>query len=355
MRIWHLLPFLLCLGAVFSCSDDDHNDEDVLDMGKLTGKYWYYNKWQNNRESYVLDDLLDIVRFEGNGKLWEMDFSGKNERIVGTWTHKDNEIVLHYTNRPEEIWNVLKSGEGFIDAMVLSGKREYKAEPDYLKDLTADAFLVDEVKNDGLYPETRIGISIEGKNAVNIAKDAAVILAEDAVVGLTLENKVWHESKPILAADFGLPTTEKAIRFYIKANGNPVKFTDTVYTQSLPKRKFADFALNAVNQDRVLHVSWAAFDRQDVYYRVEVLNVNASEEPYYVSRLLPAGTDAWEITETTETERDLTNNMKKLKAGQNYTVRLSAIVLEPGTSVGDMYSYTNRQAVSFVEWKYLWQ
>lgn len=358
MKMLKLFPFLFCLGFFTACSDEDKDQDDVLDMSKLTGKYWYYNKWQNDKNSYVLDDLLEIIRFEENGKLWEMDFGGKNEKIVGTWMAQENAITLRYTSRPEEIWNVLKSDKDFIEAMVFGGKREYRAEPDYLKNLTADAYLMDEVKNDGVLPETRISISIAGKNAVNIAKDAAVILDRNHTVPLTLKNKEWTESEPILASDYELPAEGREIRFYIKVSGNPVKFSDYIYAEGLPKRKFQDFDLSAQNQDRSLLVKWKPFEDENnkIYYQIEVLNdAEDVANPYFVSRLQSPHTSQLEITETTTTDQDKPNNLKNLKAGQTYTVRLSAVLLEPGTSAEDLYSYTNRQAVSSLKWKYVWQ
>lgn len=62
--------------VLFSCKDDNDRDDTILNMSDLTGKYWYYNQWRGDKDSYLKEDVLEVLKFEKNGELVSMDFGG---------------------------------------------------------------------------------------------------------------------------------------------------------------------------------------------------------------------------------------------------------------------------------------
>ena len=67
-------------------------------MSYLTGKNWYYNAWLGDPNGLKSQDLLEVVRFEKGGTLKNIEFGGRREFEVGTWTSDGNRIELNYHN-----------------------------------------------------------------------------------------------------------------------------------------------------------------------------------------------------------------------------------------------------------------
>lgn len=355
MKVAKLFVLTMFVGVWAACSDDNGRDDTILNIENVTGKYWYCTHWANKPNSYTTDDLIEVMKLEENGKLWTMDFGGRTDEQLGMWSSTDNEIILSYANGTIEKWGVLHSGTNYLEVMVNKGERRYVTEPSYLKEITGDAFLVNEVKSSGNEP-TRIGIAIRGKNTVNIG-EASVIPATDNVFKLAYQSriKVWADKGDILAADFGLPEKSRDILFYIKAAGNPVKFRDRIYAENLPQRSFRDFALNAFNTGKDLHIEWNGYEDPAVYYRVEILKENQdASNPYFVSQLY-AGIQSLVVNSNTKTETDVENRVGDLRDGDKYVVRLSAVLLEPGIDYNHNYSYANLQALTYVQRTLVWE
>lgn len=356
MKILKWMLGMVCLCGVISCNDEEGRDDTILEMHRITEKYWYCTNWANNKDGYTTDDLLEILKFGEDGKLWRMDFGGKVDEVVGSWTSSNNEIILKYVAGGEEKWNVLHSGDNYLHVKVNKGERNFTLEPRYLQNLAADAFLIQEISKTEEIP-LRVGVEITGTNTVNIGGDAEVILAKDQIVPLVYKSrtKSWNARDVIEANRLGLPGEERLVVFYISAAGNPVKFSDYIYAGEVPSKSFDAFQLNAINKGQVLEVSWDAFSQPGIYYRVEVLNGDMdTSNPYFVS-VLYDNIHALSITKDTKTNNDLPNRMGELKNGMNYVVRLSAIVLEPGIDYNHKYSYTNIQSVTFVKRAFVWE
>lgn len=369
MKILKFGVVLLCLTALFSCSDNDSGDQDdQLDMSKVVNKYLYYNKWLNNKDSYSKEGLVEMIRFDNNGgsnfdgKVWQVDFGGKTETFLAKWKEQngENQLTLTYDGGKEEIWHILECNpNGTFTVMVNSGKREYISEDDsrsdYLHDLTGDAFILTEVEMTEVVSTLRI--VIEGGKSVNVKK-ANAILSDDQIMALKYQNKSLTESEAIDATSLGLPGRERDVIFYVNmGNGKEFKFSDHIYNNGLGMKTFADFNLDAINlENNSLKVSWNPYSDDNAYYQVEIFNDKMNlENPYFVSDLLSPGTSSLTIDNTTKCLEGYTNNMNKLNTrGQQYVVRLSAVLLEPGTDVNSKYSYVNKQAVTHVKRLLVW-
>lgn len=343
------LLFLLGVVVIIGACKDDGRDDTVLNMSDITGKLWYNNRWVGDKYSTAKEDILQVLKFEKNGKLISMDYSGRVESNVGEWTNKGNEITLTCNDGTGEIWDVMHSGGDYITVVVNEGERHYGLEPGYLQNLTADAFLVNEYAVGNSY-RTYWGANVKGNNNI---REAALILSSDAVVTLENHGYYWTESASEYIDFNGQPCD---VRFYVKlGKDDHVKLSDHIYGQNIPYRNVTEFGLNASNKmgETVLTVSWNPFTDPSVYYRIEVYSGNMDlMNPYFIS--LPQSSRS-ELKVSPNTKGEV-NRMKDLKSGDKYIIRLVSILYEPGTDVlNDEYGYANIQAVTYVTKARVWE
>ena len=111
MRILGAFMTLLILGA---CSDSD-DKEFVLNRNDLTGKNWYYNGWIGNKLGYRTNDVLEVIRFDNNGNLIGVEYSGLKDTVAGKWRDLENNALRITDGSGEEkTWNVLGCGKGIL-------------------------------------------------------------------------------------------------------------------------------------------------------------------------------------------------------------------------------------------------
>lgn len=353
MRMFRLLLVMCLLMPLVSCKDDKH-DDTVVNMPDLTGKFWYNNRWAGDKYAYDKDDVLQVVKFEKNGVLSFMDFSGRMERTAGTWTLKNNAVTLSYTDGREDVWDILHSGSDYITAIINGqGTREYTTDAGYLDDLTADVFLVNEYTTGNAY-RTRIGVDVRGNRNI---REAAVVVAPEQVIPLKNQAYYWSERNPVSSDYIDFKGVEQDVRFYFKIGKNQdLKLQDRIYAGNVPERSLSDFALNATNLQGVsaLTVTWQPYPSSGIYYRIDVFNERMElTNPYFVSRIQPVNANRLEIKAGTAGE---VNRMTDLKSGDKYIVRLVAILYEPGTDViNDEYAYANVQAVTYITKSGIWE
>lgn len=349
-RLWILALWVLMAVA---CSDDDSGaKDDQLDMSKVMNKDLYYNKWQNTRNSYAGNDLVDVYRFDNNGKVWTVDFGGKTENLVGSWSDRENSITITYENGNREVWNVLRCNNDVLEVMVNNGSRSYENAPSYLQGIMGDAYVLTEIENNTKV--TCLRVNVGGENAVNI-NSAAVILSDEQVVDLKYEERMrsWMEKDEISSASVNLPRYMKVI-FYVKSGGREFKFADQVYSDGLGNVDFSMVSLDAINVNNILQVSWNLLPdaANNIYYQVEILDEKLN--PYFVSPYLKNPVVPYKIDRSTQAKDDI-NNMDKLNiTGQKFYVRLSAVLLEPDVEYTSKYSAVNLQAVTRIKRLSVW-
>lgn len=339
---------------LLSCNKGDDRDDTIMNMSDLTGKYWYYNNWRGDKDSYLKDDVLEVLKFEKNGQLISMDFGGRIETVAGNWTSSGNEIRLNYNDRDSLIWDVLRSGGDYINAVINGqGVREYTTNGEWLGDLTADAFLVNEYTDGNRY-KTHIGAYVKGNMNV---REANLIPASETVIPMQNKGYYWCERAAQNDDYVDFQGKLQEVRFYIRiGNDGQLKLRDMIYQNNIPERALADVQLQAGNPQGVssLSVSWNPYNRSDIYYRIEVFDGNMDLiRPYFVSRIQSPGSR--EIVIKNNTAGDV-NRMSELKPGNQYIVRLAAILFEPGTDViNDEYGNANIQAITYVTKPLVWE
>lgn len=343
---------VLCLTA--ACSDDDGRDDTVLDMSYITGKEWYYNGWLGSKYEYEQNDLLQVIRFEKDNTWKTIDYSGRQKTDGGRWEQEGNTLTLTSGDgNGVEKWNILRSGNDYIQVNINAmGERSYTTDSDWLQDLTADAFYVNSWEN-GTYT-THIGADIRGNKNI---REAAMITAGGRHRSLVNKGYYWDEGN-VSGVESDNPE-EVRVRFYFRiGSGREVKLEDIVQTGNMAKRTSVEVGLVASNfgEKHRLKVQWKPYDNsgRKVYYRVEMFTKTQNgEDLWFMSHILPAGTEEITLSESTGGE---INNLKDIKEGTTYVVRLSAMIYEDRVDVNDTYSYANIQAKTcFVTQGMVWQ
>lgn len=349
--------FLLVMSVFFfflSCSKDDERDDSVLEMSRITGKFWYYNQWRGDKDSYVKDDVLEVVKFEKNGELVVMDFGSRKEEVAGKWTSAGHSIELRYSDRDSVVWDVLNSGDNYIKAVINGqGLRQYTTDAEWLSELTTDAFLVNEYTDGNRY-KTYIGADLRGNMNV---RQANLITASENVIPMVNKGYYWCERTPVNSDYINFDGKQREVRFYVRiGNEGHLKLKDVIFENNIPERPLADVQLLAQNPQGVgaLTVNWNPYSRSDIYYRVEIFDGNMDLiRPYFISRIQSPGSGQIIIRNNTAGE---VNRMSEMKSGDKYIVRLSAILFEPGTDVvNDEYGGANIQALTYVSKAVIWE
>lgn len=343
---------VLCLTA--ACSDDDGRDDSVLEMSYLTGKDWYYNGWLGSKYEYEQNDLLQVIRFEKDNTWKTIDYNGRQKNDGGRWEQEGNTLTLSSVDgNGVEKWNILRSGNDYIQVNINAmGERSYTTDCDWLLDLTADAFYVNTWEN-GRYI-TYIGADVRGNRNI---REAVMITASDHHRTLTNNGYWWNEGN-VNGVELN-DQEEVRVRFYFRiGSGREVKLEDVVETENMVRRTPAEVGLVASNfgERYRLKVQWKPYDNagRKVYYRVEMFTgTQKGENLWFVSHILPAGTEEITLSESTGGE---VNKLKEMKDGQTYSIRLSAIIYEDRVDANDTYSYANLQAKTcFVTQGMVWQ
>ena len=129
----------LWLGA---CSDDDK--DFMLDVNRMTGVDWYYNRTTSrNYLSFSDENVLEINRFDKSGEIKGIDLRGVIDSVAGTWRDEgENILAVDWKNGNSETWMVENCTSKKLVVNNGWGEREYITKPSYLENLTGDAFWV---------------------------------------------------------------------------------------------------------------------------------------------------------------------------------------------------------------------
>lgn len=340
------------LFLAFACKDDDSRDDTILDMDNVVGKDWYYNAWMGNKEGMETPDLLEVVRLEKGGQLKSVEFGGRQETTVGTWLKDGNRLTMQYTDGETVTWDVLHSGEDYLQVLTNEGgRREYRSSLDYLGELTADAFLMNEYSEYDNQYRTYIAADVRGNIDV---REGMLLLGNGGNVALENHEYYWSAQNAYEIQDLD---ENRNVRFYVRiGKDNHVKLSDSIYTENLAHRSPAEMDLQVNTNGSEIDVTWKPYVGQQVYYRVEIFrndNPVNTAQPYFLSRIQPVGSTSLSITQRTAGE---VNKLADLQPNQSYRLRLTALLYESGVDpVNDYYAYANLQAVAYFEKPFVWE
>ena len=256
----------------FGCKDDDSRDDTILDMDNVVGKDWYYNAWMGNKEGMETPDLLEVVRLEKGGQLKSVEFGGRQETTVGTWLKDGNRLTMQYTDGETVTWDVLHSGEDYLQVLTNEGgRREYRSSLDYLGELTADAFLMNEYSEYDNQYRTYIAADVRGNIDV---REGMLLLGNGGNVALENHEYYWSAQNAYEIQDLD---ENRNVRFYVRiGKDNHVKLSDSIYTENLAHRSPAEMDLQVNTNGSEIDVTWNPYVGQQVYYRVDYPGIDST-------------------------------------------------------------------------------
>ncbi|WP_152614085.1 MULTISPECIES: hypothetical protein [Sanguibacteroides] len=347
MRILGAFMTLLILGA---CSDSD-DKEFVLNRNDLTGKNWYYNGWIGNKLGYRTNDVLEVIRFDNNGNLIGVEYSGLKDTIAGKWRDLENNALRITDDSGEEkTWNVLGCGKGILSLHDGWGAREYNEGLSYLENLSGDAYWVNQYSSEeGTWKRT-LEFKISGNGSIR----EAYAIVSDAEGGQIPLDRGSYLGSLVYRKNIDFTGNCDRVRFYCKIGSKwNVKFDESLYDSNVPEHAFdlrAEWKPTATSTG--IDVTWTPVEESNIYYQVEVLDKNSdANNPFFKSEVL-AGTGELNITEATQGKVE--NRLSSLVKGEVYKIRLSAILYEPGIGRYDNNADRNIQAISYVTKAFVW-
>ena len=180
----------LIVGSLWlgSCSDDDK--DFMLDVNRMTGVDWYYNRTTSkNYSSFSDENVLEINRFDKSGEIKGVDLRGVIDSVAGTWRDEgENILAVDWKNGNAETWTVENCTSKKLVVNNGWGEREYITKPSYLENLTGDAFWVNKFVDGVSKPQ--LGFRISNDRSMR-AGYVLALLSDDESVKLKNYNNVW--------------------------------------------------------------------------------------------------------------------------------------------------------------------
>lgn len=359
-----ILSVVLLAFAMTSCggSSGGGDKEIEFEQRDLVNKVWYSNPYLS--KDYSNDDAVIAYRFESGGMLKRQQYSGKIEKNVGNWSLVDD--VIEITDNSIDGGTTQKwfiQSESTSEVLKLNsngGKREFKTAIGDLEDVTADAYIVNDLRLvEGVYKaDYRIDFEVYGQNLEEVTAMLSSTKEEDLV-----EAKDYKNDKIFALSDEGLDRylensdDNYSVRFYLKTNGNDKFKLD----EDLSDDKLVNLDQTKVNfvkspASASVTVEWKALDGDDVFYIVEILSsISNSEQALFRSYLQPANSGdekSLDISNKIGADLPLSSNMV---IGENYFVRISGIKYEDGIDpVNSSNKLYNIQAKTVFTFKITW-
>ena len=318
----------------------------------LVDKYWFANDFVS--DNYSQDDDLIVYWFERNGDLIKQEYGGREEKQVGTWSLDEKKLVIKdntFGNGEAIDWFLQKGTNAQNLVLSADNRRKLTCTTNIpvVNDITADAFIVNSLNTSGdvsRYLQCRVaGKSIE---------KAKLLLTSGQKLDLT---KVVEGTESVFVLDEDginslksetFPENDDA-KFYLKLdNGLEIKLTDVNDDKTIGSLK------NEQNYNQGTHlVKWTALDESDIYYTVEILDLNG--KILFRSRSLSAQANAdmeIQIDKNVDSEFE---SLDELKVDSQYKVRINGVKYEeginPSTSKHEDY---NIQAKTVYSYSIIW-
>lgn len=180
---------ILVVGSLWlsGCSDDDK--DFMLDINRMTGVDWYYNRTTNkNYLSFSDENVLQIHRFDKSGGINGIDLRGVIDSVAGTWRDEgENILAVDWKDGNTEMWTVENCTSREFVVNNGWGKRVYVTVPSYLENLTGDAFWVNKFVDGVSKPQLGFRIS----NDRSMRAGYVLALLSDDKIELKGYGNVW--------------------------------------------------------------------------------------------------------------------------------------------------------------------
>lgn len=351
--------------ALTSCGGSSGGGDKEIDFEQkdLVNKYWYSNPYLS--ASYENDDAVIVYRFESGGILKRQQYSGKRDERVGTWSFIDD--VLEIVDNSNESSTTQKwfiqsgSTTDFLKLNSSSGSREYRTSIAGFQDVTADAYIVNDLRLVGneYKADYRVDYEVTGSDLEEVIAMQSSSEQEELI-----KSQNYLNDKIFVLSDEGLDRHldgfdgAREIRFYLRTKTNEkFKLDEDLSEDKLEKLDYTKVKFIKPVGSTDVTIEWKALDGKDVFYIVEILLSKSNTElALFRSYLQPAESGAdksLEISQSIGAEIPL--DVNKMNIGDNYFIRISGLKYEdnidPINSINKQY---NIQAKSVFTYKITW-
>lgn len=349
MKKLSMLSVILAGVFMGGCGSDDKDFE--LDTGRLTGVNWYYNGGtSNNRLSYTDTKVLEIIRFDKSGDINGYNMHSQADTVAGSWSEEGfNTLGVNWKNGNSEVWTVVDCNSKTLKVNYW-GDREYSRELDYLGELTGDAFWANYFDGNGDVMRTQLGLQVAGNNKLRPG-DIYALLSDDESGRIKLENynNVWKGEADITNA------ASRKVRFSCRiGSGNYVKFDEYITPTNFESIRLSDVNMNigvTAGVDKEIYVTWDVIG-DNIFYKIDVYAQDNPADIVFSSSLFTY-VNKYPISQGTI---GAINQWDKINTNKTYTIRLSAVMLEPGVAFNSHFAENRVQAVLYVSkpYKFAW-
>jgi len=348
--------------ALTSCGGSSGGGEEDFEFESidLINKYWYANPYLSS--AYANDDAVIVYKFEGGNVLKRQQYSGRRDVVVGTWNLNDNVLEIRDESISEDNlqkWFIQsKSTKEHLKLNSSVGSREFYTEISGFGDVTADAYLVNELRlvNNEYVSSYRFDYSVYGNK---ISKVSALFDSEtrnNLVERLDVNgDKIFSLSADDI--DNYIPDFkgEQLVRFYLKLDGGEeMKLDENIYNNDIASLSTAD---RDYSRDGLsITVNWKAIAEEDIYYFIEILDRNSNSEiPLFRSNRQPADASEPKSLKILSGMSAEIDQLETLQIDQEYLVRITGLKYEAGIDpINSSNKDVNIQAKTILSYKIIW-
>ena len=348
--------------ALASCGGSSGGGEEEVDFESrdLMNKYWYANPYLSS--AYANDDAVIVYRFEGGNVLKRQQYSGRRDVPVGTWSLIDNVLEIRDESISEndvQKWYIQsKSTKEHLKLNSSAGSRDFYTDILGLDDVTADAYLVNELRLvDNEYVSAyRFDYTVSGNN---ISKVSAMFDSETR--NNLVERQNAYGDKIFTLSDDDIDNYisdfegEQLVRFYLKLDGGEeVKLDENIYNNDIASLSSAD---RDYSRDGLsITVNWNAIGEEDIYYFIEILDGNSSAGvPLFRSNRQPADANETKSLVISSGIAAEVDHLDELKIDEEYFVRITGVKYETGIDpINSSNKDVNIQAKTILTYKIIW-
>ena len=332
---------ILVMGSLWlsGCSDDDK--DFVLDVNRMTGVDWYYNRTTSkNYLSFSDENVLQIHRFDKSGEINGIDLRGVIDSVAGTWRDEgENILAVDWKDGNTEMWTVENCT--FREFVVNNGwgKRVYVTVPSYLENLTGDAFWVNKFVDGVSKPQ--LGFRISNNQSMR-AGYVFALLSDDKSIELKGYGNVWKGEADISRVE------DRKVRFSCRIGSDYVKFDEFITADNFGSLRLTDIDFTSsikAGYPNQLEITWNKFEGENVYYKMEVYSKDNEADVYFESGLFSYDNGKYILNESTIGK---INKLDKINSKKEYTLRLTAVMLESGVASNSVIAESHVQAVVYV-------
>jgi len=356
---------ILIVGSLFltSCGSSSSGD-DIYEFtnADFINRYWYADNYLDN--SYATKDGIIVYLFESGSILKRQEFSGRRDQVVGEWSLVNDKLIIEdklISGGEAQEWTILEdSKKNLLKLKKLEGARDFYADLENFNDITADAYLVNELKNvGGVYESVyRYECKVYGES---IVKSQVMFSANNETYDLVktkdFENKSLFTLSDVNASMYfdELPE-EKQVRFYLELEGSRLsrlKLDEIIYSDGI-------ISLDAVKkytvENQSISVEWNAIDENGIYYYVEILGSDMDDAvPFFKSKRQPALADEVKNLQISNSTGAEINRVSELKTDESYYLRITGVKYENGIdAINSANKEINIQAKTVFTYKFIW-